>query len=199
MFTSHRRQILSISIGFISFGFLGLNGSSYLFAQQNSGRFLVNSISGKCIDVKGAPGYENRAELQLWDCEFSGRGPSGSITDQKWEFVEANDGNFLIRNTYSNKCIDVKGAPGLDDRDILQLWDCEFDGRGPNGSISDQKWMWINGFIRNSLSGKCIDVKGSPGVNNNDPLQLWNCEFDGQGSNGSPTDQRWQFQRVIFE
>jgi hypothetical protein len=45
--------------------------------------FIVNSVSGRCIDVDGAPGTGNGARLQLWDCEFSG-GPNNSPTDQKW-------------------------------------------------------------------------------------------------------------------
>jgi len=43
------------------------------------------------------------------------------------------------------------------------------------------------GFIRNLLSGRCIDVKGKPAVANESPLQLWDCEF----SESSTTDQRW--------
>ena len=48
--------------------------------------FILNSMSGKCIDVAGAPGNTNGAPLQLWDCEWSGRNPdNGSETDQKWK------------------------------------------------------------------------------------------------------------------
>jgi len=45
------------------------------------------------------------------------------------------------------------------------------------------------GLLENKLSGKCIDVAGSPGTANGAWLQLWDCEF------GSPstTDQRWTF------
>jgi hypothetical protein len=46
-----------------------------------------------------------------------------------------------------------------------------------------------SGFIRNQLSGKCIDVKGNPARNNGDVLQLWDCEF---GARPADTDQRWE-------
>ena len=35
------------------------------YAQQATG-FLSNWLSGKCIDVQGAPGTANGAVLQLW-------------------------------------------------------------------------------------------------------------------------------------
>ncbi|MCT7958476.1 hypothetical protein, partial [Laspinema palackyanum] len=55
---------------------------------DNNGRFIVNSLSGKCIDVAGAPGNTNGAALQLWDCETSGRnGDNGSQTDQRWSLT----------------------------------------------------------------------------------------------------------------
>ncbi|MBD2773058.1 RICIN domain-containing protein [Iningainema tapete] len=52
---------------------------------QTSGMFIRNLLSGKCIDVAGASGQVNGDQLQLWDCEVSGRNAdNGSPTDQKW-------------------------------------------------------------------------------------------------------------------
>jgi hypothetical protein len=160
----------------------------------SEGRFLNNSLSGKCIDVEGAPGRINGAKLQLWDCELSGTNPdNGSVTDQRWELIK---GGF-IRNVLSGKCIDVDGAPGRNNGAKLQLWDCELSGTNPdNGSATDQKWEMVKGgFIRNVLSGKCIDVDGAPGRNNGAKLQLWDCELSGTNpDNGSITDQKWLWQ-----
>jgi hypothetical protein len=151
--------------------------------------FIVNALSEKCIDVRGAPGTNNGDALQLWDCENSGKGPNNSRTDQKWRFIK--DG--YIQNALSGKCIDVNGAPGVNNGGALHLWDCEFSGRGPGNSPTDQKWrLTDDGFIKNVLSGKCLDVRGAPGLNNGDALQLWDCETTGSGPNGSVTDQRWQ-------
>jgi hypothetical protein len=155
--------------------------------RSEGGMFITNTLSGKCMDVAGSPGINNGAGLQLYDCEFSG-GPNGSRTDQKWVFTREG----FIRNTLSKKCIDVSGAPGTNNGAGLQLYDCE-TSRGPNSSQTDQKWVFTReGFIRNTLSGKCIDVSGTPGTYNGAPLQLWNCETSG---NRSRTDQKWQLKR----
>jgi Ricin-type beta-trefoil lectin domain len=162
-------------------------------AQESNGRFINNLLSGKCIDVAGAPGRSNGAPLQLWDCELTGVNPdNNSITDQRWVLTS---GGF-IRNTLSGKCIDVAGAPGSSNGAALQLWDCELSGRNrDNGSTTDQRWTITgNGFIRNTLSGKCIDVAGAPGQTNGARLQLWDCELSGRNrDNGSDTDQKWSF------
>ena len=138
--------------------------------------------------------WSNGAPLQLWDCELSGRNAGNdSPTDQRWEFTS----NGFIRNTLSEKCIDVSGAPGTKNGAPLQLWDCELSGRNAdNNSRTDQKWeLTSNGFIRNKLSGKCIDVDGAPGRKNGARLQLWDCELSGGNAyNNSLTDQRWTVQ-----
>jgi hypothetical protein len=154
--------------------------------------FILNSLPGKCIDVAGAPGNINGSPLQLWNCEASGRNAdNGSQTDQKW--ILTRDG--FIQNTLSGKCIDVAGAPGSTNGASLQLWDCEWSGRNAdNGSQTDQKWILTrDGFIQNTLSGKCIDVAGAPGITNGASLQLWDCEWSERNAdNGSQTDQKWQ-------
>jgi hypothetical protein len=158
-------------------------------AQQSRVSFITSVLSGRCIDVAGAPGQGNGAQLQLWDCELSGQNPvNGSRTDQRWTMT--NDG--FIRNTLSGKCIDVAGAPGRGNGAQLQLWDCELSGQNPvNGSRTDQRWTMTNdGFIRNTLSGKCIDVAGAPGVSNGARLLLWDCARSGSSN---IDDQQWTF------
>ncbi|NEU72558.1 ricin-type beta-trefoil lectin domain protein [Hassallia byssoidea VB512170] len=159
------------------------------------GRLISNLSSGKCIDVAGAPGSANGARLLLWDCERSGRNrDNGSPTDHIW-VIE----NGLIVNKLSGKCIDVAGAPGSTNGAPLQLWDCERSGRNrDNGSTTDQRWVVTSqGFIRNRLSGKCIDVAGAPGSTNGAQLQLWDCELSGRNrDNASITDQRWRLDGI---
>jgi hypothetical protein len=162
--------------------------------QATEGRFINNLLTGKCIDVAGAPGQSNGAPLQLWDCELSGVNlDNGSITDQQW--ILTTDG--FIRNTLSGKCIDVAGAPGRINGEPLQLWDCELSGRNlDNGSTTDQQWILTSdGFIRNTLSGKCIDVAAAQGRNNGAPLHLWDCESSSGRNldNDSINDQQWKF------
>ncbi|NES21119.1 MAG: ricin-type beta-trefoil lectin domain protein, partial [Symploca sp. SIO3E6] len=117
------------------------------------GSFIKNTLSGKCIDVSGAPGTANGSQLLLWDCESSGLNrDNGSPTDQKWTLT----GDGFIKNTLSGKCIDVSGAPGTANGSQLLLWDCESSGLNrDNGSPTDQKWTLTgDGFIKNTLSGK---------------------------------------------
>jgi len=184
-FTAHFLALFTISAA-------GL--ASPVFSQPTGGRFINNILSGKCIDVSGAPGRENGTPLILWDCELTSVNPdNNSITDQRWILTSQG----FIRNALSGKCIDVAGAPGRANGDKLQLWDCELSGRNSdNGTITDQRWFFTSGgFIRNRLSGKCIDVAGAPGRSNGSTLQLWDCELSGRNAdNNSATDQRWQFQ-----
>lgn len=153
--------------------------------------FIINTLSGKCIDVAGAPGTGNGAPLQLFSCELNGlNADNGSPTDQQWIVLP---GGF-IQNTLSGRCIDVAGAPGTGNGARLQLFDCELSGSNPdNGSPTDQRWtVRADGFIQNVLSGRCIDVAGAPGTGNGAPLQLFDCELNGRNrDNGSLTDQRW--------
>lgn len=180
----------------LTLGLILFNKNETIQAQSvnPSEIFIVNLQSGKCIDVAGAPGRTNGAKLEQWDCELSGLNPdNNSPSDQRWIFT--SDG--FIRNTLSGKCIDVVGAPGRANGSLLQLWDCELSGKNrDNGSPSDQKWIVTSGgFIRNKLSGKCIDVAGAPGQENASQLQLWDCELSGRNrDNGSPTDQTWRLE-----
>lgn len=109
------------------------------FWELTAQGFIRNTVSGRCVDVSGAPGVANGAAIILYDCELSGRNPNGSTTDQRW--VVTADG--LIQNQLSNKCIDVAGAPGASPNSRLQLWDCETSGRNAgNGSVTDQRWRY---------------------------------------------------------
>lgn len=179
------------------FGKVGMKGIAWLgaaivcgwlasasAAQAQAQHFIVNQLSGRCLDVAGAPGTANGALLTLYDCELSGRNPNGSQTDQRWQFLP----NGLIRNALSGRCIDVPGAPGVTNGARLILYDCETSGRNPNGSQTDQRWeMLSSGLIRNVLSGKCIDVAGNPGRSNGAAILLYTCEVA-----GGQSDQYWR-------
>ncbi len=162
--------------------------------SSSGGRLIVNFLSRKCIDVRGAPGSTNETPLVLWDCETSGfNRDNNSFTDQRWTL--GSDG--FIRNTLSGKCIDVKGSPGSTNGSRLVLWDCETSGvNRDNGLPTDQRWtLGSDGFIRNTLSGKCIDVEGRRGIANGTPLILRDCETSVVNpDNGLRTYQRWDLQ-----
>jgi hypothetical protein len=153
--------------------------------------FLVNQLTPYlCLDVAGAPGVSYGDKIQLAKCERSGRNNfNGSPTDQRWSFR-----NGFIVNRLSNLCVDVAGAPGVDNGNKIQLAPCEFDGYSENGQPTDQRWeVTREGFIVNSVSGKCLDISGAPARNSGDAAILYDCEFY-EFDRGMPTDQRWYFQ-----
>jgi hypothetical protein len=85
--------------------------------------FIKNGWSGKCVDVIGEPGESTGSELQLSDCEFSGKSPNNAQTDQKW-FLDAGG---VIRNKYSNKCIGIQTYP-VNNGSLLELRECAIGG-----------------------------------------------------------------------
>merc|ERR1712151_1430150 len=62
---------------------------------------------------------------------------------------------------------------------------------------TDQCWtLNSQGFIVNKLSGKCIDVDGTPGVGDLTNIHLWSCETDAADN---CTDQKWVFNPIRFQ
>jgi hypothetical protein len=154
--------------------------------QQPQSGFLMNKLSERCLDVLGAPGTENGNKVALYDCEYTGKSINKQPTDQKWSLT--TDG--FIKNTLSGRCLDVWGAPGGKNGDELGLFDCESSGKSPNGQPTDQKWFLTpDGFIKNQLSGRCVDVLGAPGTANGSAVVLWDCETELL----EKTDQKWMF------
>lgn len=171
-FTPDTRRLVLMSPGGEILKTVGINHAppEPVAPAEESGKYIVNVQSGKCIDVQGDPGIANEARLQLWDCEFN-----NPATDQKWKMIDG----FI--QTEQGKCLDVEGVPGVENGAKLQLWDCEF-----GDLTSDQRWQIIGeGFIQNQY-GRCLDVQGTPGTENGTDLQIWDCEFG-----DSQTDQRW--------
>jgi hypothetical protein len=151
--------------------------------------FFVNKLTGKCLDVAGAPGTAKGARVQTYSCEFSGRDAWGGSTDQLW-FIDTQG---LIHNQLSpDKCLDVTGAPGTANGAPLQLYPCELSGLDAWGNRTDQAWSFqaVAGVFQNTLSDKCIDVDGGPGWGSLRPIQLWDCEVNTDGGL-AVTDQRW--------
>ncbi len=131
--------------------------------EPAGGSFIVNSISGRCIDVS-----PDLANLQSLDCDWQ-----NPDTDQRW--VLRPDG-FIDNAFNTGSCIDVLGSPGMENNAPLQQSLCEW--QDPN---TDQRWqMTAEGFIVNLLSGRCIDVSVDLVQ-----LVLFDCEWGVQG------DQAW--------
>jgi endoglucanase len=126
---------------------------------------IVNSSSGRCVDVAGA-GTANGTVAQVYDC-------NGTVA-QQWQ-INA-DGS--LQNPNSGRCLDVAGAATANGSRV-QIYDCNGTGA--------QKWQ-INadGSIANPSSGRCLSPSGTT---NGSPLQLWDCGAANQKwtVSGSPT------------
>jgi Ricin-type beta-trefoil lectin domain len=110
--------------------------------------------------------------------------------------VQAQNAQFLVHEA-SGLCVDVAGAPGVNNGAAVRLWQCETQGNA-NGSQTDHKWYYQNGFVRNGLSNRCIDVPGAPGTASGLAVTLYDCELNGRNRNGSATDQQWDYQNGQF-
>eukprot|EP00443_Scrippsiella_acuminata_P029535 CAMPEP_0115317354 /NCGR_PEP_ID=MMETSP0270-20121206/78611_1 /TAXON_ID=71861 /ORGANISM="Scrippsiella trochoidea, Strain CCMP3099" /LENGTH=1642 /DNA_ID=CAMNT_0002736821 /DNA_START=42 /DNA_END=4970 /DNA_ORIENTATION=+ len=115
----------------------------------------------KCIS-------QHNGEVTLEDCV------SGKRTMQhRWSLTSEG---FLVNNK-TGMCLDV-AEDGINVRE-------------GHCHITDQRWTFQdNGQIKGMLSGRCIDVKGSPPSNleNDVELNLWDC-----ASVAATSDQAWQF------
>jgi hypothetical protein len=74
-----------------------------------SGSTLVNSNSGRCLDVAGAS-TANGAKVQIYDCN--------STSAQAWSYT-----NGELLNSGSGKCLDATGRSSADGT-RLQIWSC---------------------------------------------------------------------------
>ena len=66
--------------------------------------------------------------------------------------------------TAASRCLDVSGDPGTLPGVGLELFDCQVDRATSGGLPTDQVWSFVpgTGQLRNRLSGRCLDVSGSP-------------------------------------
>ncbi|MBP0030843.1 RICIN domain-containing protein [Roseofilum sp. Guam] len=162
-------------------------------SSQSTEGFLRNKLSGRCLDIAGRPGDAGPARLggnagsnaQIWDCSYD----NPQQDDHVWVL---NSRGYLIEKN-SGHCLDVVGAPGTHNGANIALGLCEFSGYA-GGAQTDQRWELLpGGYLRNKTSGRCIDVAGSPGVNNGANVQLTNCELSGNNHDRTRTDHRWEF------
>jgi len=168
-------------------------GANQATAQSRREGFLRNQLSGRCLDIQGRPsdpgphgsGGNLGSNAQLWDCSYD----NPQQDDHVW--ILNSDGFLIERN--SGHCLDVAGTPGTANGSNIQLSRCEFSGYS-HGGQTDQRWELLpGGYLRNRTSGRCIDVSGSPGVNNGANIQLTNCELSGNNHDRTRTDHRWEF------
>jgi hypothetical protein len=145
--------------------------------------FIRNTLSGRCIDVDGAPGTSNNADIKIQRCEYH-------ISDTDQLFEVTTNGNIV--SVISGKCLAVSGNPGFSSGTKLRLETCVLDSNSTNPSIAtayaEHRWViTAAGYIRNQFSGKCIDVDGSYGSAGGTAVKIDTCEFS-----NDLTDHKWE-------
>jgi hypothetical protein len=125
--------------------------------------FLVNHLTGKCLDVTGAG-------VDLASCRFHRLG-----TDQTWK--QQKDGT--LKNFRTGQCLKQSGT-------AVKLFVC-------NGDDDGQKWNLDNTtyFLSNTLSGKCLDVTGHPAECSGNAVALNDCNKAKELA--VDTDRKWLF------
>jgi lysophospholipase L1-like esterase len=113
---------------------------------------LVNTNSGRCLDVYGASTAAG-AQTIIWDCHGQ--------ANQQWTRTAAGE-----LRVYGNTCLDVYGAGTANGTGVI-IWPCN---GGPN-----QQWAFRpDGSIRAVGANRCLDVTSS-GTANATPIQIYDC------------------------
>jgi hypothetical protein len=154
---------------------------------------LVNTASGRCLDVPDGNTTPGAVQLQVYTCNGSAAqtwrpppgpiaGASGMCADvadadpasgtpvQLWSCNSSDaqrwsaPGDQTVRAL--GKCLDARGA-GTANGTAAQLFDC-------NGTAAQQWTTRSDGTILNPVSGRCLDDAGGL-LHAGDRLQLYDC------------------------
>jgi lysophospholipase L1-like esterase len=115
-----------------------------------SGRQLVGTQSGRCVDVP--TGAVNGTQVQLWDCNGQ--------ANQSWTYTSTKQ---LMVN---GKCLDAYNRGTANGTQVV-VWDC-------NGQANQQWTVNSNGSITGVASNLCLDASGRATANGT-KLILWSC------------------------
>ncbi|MEE4543664.1 ricin-type beta-trefoil lectin domain protein [Streptomyces sp. V4-01] len=154
---------------------------------------LVNTASGRCLDVPGGTTTPGAVQLQIYDCNGSPAqvwklppgpltGPAGLCADvvnadpsptaplQLYNCNGSDAQRFSAPGDQTlhvfGKCLDV-AAGATANGTPTQLWDC-------NGTAA-QTWVTRpDGTLFNPQSGRCLDDNGNK-QQAGDALQIWDC------------------------
>lgn len=136
--------------------------------------YLIKSPNGKVLEVKNF-NTENGASIRLWD--YAGH------PWQQWQFVDAGEGRWRIRNRFTGKMIDLAFG-GVVEGTWLHQW----------GRTSGLSQCWAleptrggRMRIRNALADKYIDLVGM-NTSNGAQAQIWRFVSGG--------NQEWDLVRV---
>ena len=152
------RPILLVVVIVGSFGAAATSAQTTLQGRSQYGGLIRNVNSGKCIDVFGSSTNKN-ANVQQYSCNNG--------ANQRWEFIDLNNGQSAIRNANSGLVLDVAGDRRANGANVQQF---------PWNGGANQRWKTRgsnNNFeLVNVNSGKCLEVQGGGKGNNVNIVQL---------------------------
>src|SRR3984957_20339846 len=130
---------------------------------------LDGNASGKCL--QSPDGAHDGTALDLWDCDRSS-------THQQWRVELDGQGDPMLENVASGRCLDTIAGQGRDGGGV-QLWSCH---------SWDQHQLWhgigsgrldsggdASGVFENDGSAHCLATKRGDGVNGGVVYQ-WGCD-----------------------
>ena len=129
---------------------------------KGAGSQRKNSSNQKCWEIpefSSDPG----APLQQRDC-------APGVPNQLWRTQDLGNGEFEIRSSLTNTCLDVAGADLSSGAKVI-LWPCS-GGDNQRVRLIDQTGGGKS--VQFKHSGKCLDVPGSS-TENGIQLQQWDC------------------------
>lgn len=118
---------------------------------------IVFRHSGKCADVAGSS-VDNRANVLQYQRYHT--------SNQRFRFIPAGGGYYMIQAVHSGKCLDVAGSSTANGADVLQ-----FTCYGTSNQLFRREASGSYEILRAKHSGKCLDVSGSSTDSGADILQ----------------------------
>ncbi len=116
---------------------------------------LVAQNSGKCLDIVGG----NPAPLtktHQWSCGGWPEYPGGVVPWQQWDIIQVDSTWHIIKNRYSQLCLDVYGGTSEDVQ--LHQWTCNYTD-AQKFTAPSCVGCWSE--MINKASNKCVDVYGA--------------------------------------
>jgi lysophospholipase L1-like esterase len=124
---------------------------------------LVNTNSGRCLDVTGASTTAGTRTI-IWDCH--------GHANQQWTRTAAGE-----LRVYGSSCLDVSGAGTANGTSVI-IWPCH---GGPN-----QRWtLRPDGSVRAVGANRCLHAAGAATANATQ-IQIHDCDGSSAQQWGSP-------------
>ena len=125
--------------------------------------YLIKAPNGKVLEVKNF-NTENGASVRLWSYEGQ--------PWQQWQFVEAGEGEYRIKNRFTGKVMDL-AMSGVCNGTWVHQWS-QTAGAGQRWQLVDAGGGKVK--LRNVLADKVIDLVGMR-VDNGTQAQIWQDVF----------------------